>query len=350
MDVGSRRQGPSRSKVDVPADEIAVVEAAYGLNGTESQWLEGLARAASLQVRGHCGVAAVSVQVEGASPRLRKVACCGGPPTLPEAVTAYMRLARPEALARTCGASPCSTVGAILGPDELEADPASRVLFDLGIRDAMGVVGLDPGGFLVVLATYFPCTTTLSRKTVSRWSRVASHLAAGFRVRRGLRAAELDAARVSPVPGSEAVLSPNGRLEHAEPAAQKARAALTRAVLNVKDARGALRREDPDGALEAWKGLVAGRWTLVDHVDTDGKRFLVARKNDAAAPQLSGVSPLECRVLSARARGLPLKLIAYDLGLSMGCVSKHLHSGMTKLGLSHDGELAILFNRPSTDA
>jgi DNA-binding CsgD family transcriptional regulator len=349
MDVGSRRQRTNRSKVDVPADEIAVVEAAYRLDGTEAQWLEGLARAASSQVTGHCGVAAVSVHVDPAGPRLRKVACSGGRPTLPGAVTEYMRLARPEVLARTFGASPCTTIGAVLGEDELEADPASRVLFDLGIRDAMGVVALDPAGFLVVLATYFPKATTLSRTTVSRWSRVASHLAAGFRVRRGLQAAESHAVPTSPVPGCEAVLSPNGRLEHAEPAAQRARAALARAVLNIQTARGPLRREDRDGALQAWQGLVAGRWSLVDHVDTDGKRFLVARKNDSAAPQLAGVSALECRVLSARARGLPLKLIAYDLGLSMSCVSKHLHAGMHKLGVSHDGELAILFNGPSTD-
>jgi DNA-binding CsgD family transcriptional regulator len=348
MNVGSRRQRDSRSKVDVPADEIAVVEAAYRLDGTEAEWLEGLARAASLQVNEHCGVAAVTVHFESAGPRMRMVGCSGGPPTLPAAVAEYMRLARPEVLARTFGTSPCTTIGTILGADELQADPASSVLFDLGIRDAMGVVGLDPGGYLVVLATYFPRATSLSRKTVSRWSRVASHLAAGFRVRRGLQAAEVHAVPVSPVPGSEAVLSPNGRLEHAEPAAQKARAALTRAVLSVKDARGPLRHEDRDGALEAWKGLVAGRWTLVDHVDTDGKRFLVARKNDSAGPHVAGLTALECRVLTARARGLPLKLIGYDLGLSTGCISKHLGSGMSKLGLSHDGELAMLFNRPPT--
>ena len=109
-------------------------------------------------------------------------------------------------------------------------------------------------------------------------------------------------------------------------------------------ARGGLRVDDPDAALEAWKGLVAGRWSLVDHIDTDGKRFIVARRNDPDAHGPGGLTLRERQVMSARARGLSLKLIAYDLGLSIATVCKSLQGGMAKLGVASDAELPALFS------
>jgi DNA-binding NarL/FixJ family response regulator len=88
---------------------------------------------------------------------------------------------------------------------------------------------------------------------------------------------------------------------------------------------------------------VAGRWSLLEHFDTDGKRFIVARRNDPDDAGPAGLSPRECQVLSCRARGMSLKLIAYDLGLSMATVSKTLDSGMTKLGVASDMDLPRLF-------
>jgi DNA-binding CsgD family transcriptional regulator len=89
--------------------------------------------------------------------------------------------------------------------------------------------------------------------------------------------------------------------------------------------------------------LVEGRWSLVEYFDTDGQRFLVARKNDPEATGPSRLALRERQVLACRARGLSLKLIAYDLGLSIPTISRALQSGMAKLGLSSDEELAPLF-------
>lgn len=121
---------------------------------------------------------------------------------------------------------------------------------------------------------------------------------------------------------------------------------LAHAVVAINRARGQLRAEDPTAAIEAWKALVAGRWSLVDHVDSDGKRFLVARKNDPDHAGPTGLSRRERQILAARARGFSLKLIAYDLGLSIAGVSRGLQSGMTKLGVRHEGELAAFFSQP----
>jgi len=207
------------------------------------------------------------------------------------------------------------------------------------------VLGVDSGGYSTVVSAYLPEALSPSRRTASRWSRVATHLSAGFRVRRGLDALSRRSNR-DPLVGSEAILTPRGKVEHAEAPAAAARRALAEAALAVDRARGKQRKDDPDGALEAWKGLVSGRWSLVDHVDTDGKRFLVARKNDPEVDGPSGLTLRERLVMASRARGLSLKLIAYELGLSLGTVSKTLQAGMRKLGIESEAELPPLFAPP----
>ncbi len=65
---------------------------------------------------------------------------------------------------------------------------------------------------------------------------------------------------------------------HAEGAAKHrdARAFLRHAALATERARGALRNADPDQALQLWRGLVDGRWSLIEQFSSDGRRFLVA--------------------------------------------------------------------------
>lgn len=59
---------------------------------------------------------------------------------------------------------------------------------------------------------------------------------------------------------------------------------VNEAVRRIDKARTASGRSDADTAMQAWEGLVRGRWSLVDRFDTDGKRFIVAIKNDPAHP------------------------------------------------------------------
>ncbi len=238
---------------------------------------------------------------------------------------------------------PCLTMSEAVGTERMEADPASRALYDLGIHDGLGVLGRDPAGYCVALTTYLPEVTRCTRRYVARWSRVASHLSAGFRMRRALAVAGSEGGSADAIAGCEAILTPRGRLEHAEAPAARSRAALARAVLAIARARGPLRADDTDAAVEAWEALVAGRWSLLEHFDTDGKRFLVARRNDPQVAEPAGVTLRERQVLAARARALPLKVIAYELGLSVPTVSKTLRTGMAKLGLSSEAELAVLF-------
>jgi DNA-binding CsgD family transcriptional regulator len=83
-----------------------------------------------------------------------------------------------------------------------------------------------------------------------------------------------------------------------------------------------------------WRGLLAGRWSLVDHFDTDGRRFLLARKNDPDAPAPDALSARQRQVTFYASHGWSNAEIAYALGLAENTVSAHLHQSLKKLRLS----------------
>jgi DNA-binding CsgD family transcriptional regulator len=178
-----------------------------------------------------------------------------------------------------------------------------------------------------------PDITRVPRREVDVWGMCAAHIGAALRLRRTLCE--------DPFADAEAVLEPSGAFAHAESPAQpsSARAALRDAVIASERARGSMRRAEPDRALELWQALVAGRWSLIEHFDTDGHRYLVARKNDPAVADPRGLSLRERQVAAYAALGHPVKLIGYELGLAPSTVSKHLKCAMTKLGVSAPAEL-----------
>jgi hypothetical protein len=165
-----------------------------------------------------------------------------------------------------------------------------------------------------------------------KWRCIAAHVATAFRVRRqfagGVPAAVEPTAR-----SAEAVLDPGGRLLHAEAPAQSdlARETLRRAVQSLDHARSSLRRRDPEQAISIWTALVAGRWSLIDRFESDGRRFVVAHRNDPCAPDMRGLTLRERQVLAYANLGLPNKVIAYEFGLSLSTVSTHLARARTKL-------------------
>ena len=87
-------------------------------------------------------------------------------------------------------------------------------------------------------------------------------------------------------------------------------------------------------ALESWRALTGGRWSLVDQFDHDGKRYIVAYKNAPAAPTsaVASLTEREAQVLGYLAQGHSNKLIGYELGLAPSTVAMHLGTAAGKLG------------------
>jgi DNA-binding NarL/FixJ family response regulator len=118
---------------------------------------------------------------------------------------------------------------------------------------------------------------------------------------------------------------------------------LREAVRRIESARTAQGRSDPDAAMESWEGLVDGRWSLVDRFDTDGKRFVIAVKNDPAHPDPRGLTPREREVSEFVGLGRSTKEISYTLGVSFSAVTNLTSQTQAKLGLSSRAELAAFF-------
>ena len=180
------------------------------------------------------------------------------------------------------------------------AAPNLRDQFDYGLQaagvaDARVVNATDPSHAGVTFVAPTVAHARWSAREKHRWSQLAAHASAGLRIQRLRR-------HLAPTNGSgisEAILRLDGHVEHAEASARgdRARAALRRGVLALERARGPLRRQDADDALATWEALVAGRWSLVDRFESDGRRYLVAHRNDPDAPDLRGLTLRERQVV-----------------------------------------------------
>jgi DNA-binding CsgD family transcriptional regulator len=101
-----------------------------------------------------------------------------------------------------------------------------------------------------------------------------------------------------------------------------------------------------EAALEAWRALTEGKWSVLETVESDGKRFLVARRNaleigDTAATK--ALEDLERQICAMTAAGHTQKLIAYELGIHPASVARRLRTGMIKLRVRTRAELARHF-------
>jgi len=201
----------------------------------------------------------------------------------------------------------------------------------LGMPEVLGIFGGGPNlrGVLVGVVRSRPGDAPGAR-TVHLLRRLSAHLTSARR----LRDATAGEPQTADDPATDAVLTVSGRVDHAIGAARAAssRAALSEAVRRMEWARGRARRVDPEEAARSWRGLVAGAWTLLDHVERDGRRYLLARRNppDVENPRL--LSAAERAVAGYAALGHSNKYVAYLLGIAPSTVAKRLARAQAKLG------------------
>ena len=173
-----------------------------------------------------------------------------------------------------------------------------------------------------------------------RWPQVAAHIGAAVRLRGKI-------AQLSSIdsPEVEAILDSGGRLHHAQESAkdQDIREKLRAVVRRIEQSRTQAGRQNADAALNNWEGLVNGRWSIVDRFDSDGRRYIVAIKNDPAHPDLRGLTPRERQVAEYVGLGYASKEIAYTLGLSETAITNCTARTQSKLGIHSRAELVNFF-------
>lgn len=299
----------------------------HTLGQPRDQWLEGLRRGSE---RLFDGIVDASLVWEFAFDRKYRFHTKGLSAEQPFRSSYYVsRTLYPRHLWRRGHLNgPVQTLLASLGGDATQ--PAYRALNALGVWEMAGSVGADPCGQGVVLAFFRRQTGELSSPVRHALERVAAHLARAVRLRNRPRTAE------------DAVVAPDGTVLHAERDAREraSREALREAARRIDKAR--LAQASSSEALELWNALVEGRWSLVERFESDGRRILVAMRNDPTTHETKALTEGELKVMALLGIGHPQKLIAYDLGLSEASISTLATRAMHKLGVRSRAELVEL--------
>jgi DNA-binding CsgD family transcriptional regulator len=298
---------------------IDVVEAAYDLGGADERgWAQQILRAFRGRLDLGMGVCAY---VSDEKRPFEALAAIGVPDGWAEAMAALMQSPVGPLLMRA--RRPAITGSDSVGKRVWTANDAMRLWHSMGIHDGLGIIASDGTGRVMQLVAPMPAVGRLAPKVAGQFEQAAAHIAAGWRLRR----------QASGDPC--AVLSPSGAVLHAEGRARErdARESLRAAAVAIDRARGRLRRTAEDEALTMWRVLVSGEWSLIDQFDRDGRRYMVARKNEPYLRDPRALTLRERQVLAATALGHSVKLIAYELGISPSMVSRLRGRAMRKLRL-----------------
>lgn len=338
----------------IRCDLIAVVEACYDLAANETDWLQGVADAFEQVLKPEEGLLAYHLDDTGPVPTIGTPVQSGSP--------SMNMVAKIEAMGALLDAQRQGTLGRI---DRLKAsvyqkvirgalkEPADKLLqseyrrlgpnwmYTLGapIDDTFALLNqhVDGNG---VTAIFGGLNKRRPFRPAERdtFLMLGAHIKAGFRLRRRLD--PLATTRSLDVPDGGAVLDEDGNILHAEDGARAddAREALSIQCRWIEQARSQKSGRSED-ALGVWKGLIDGRWSLVESFDVDGRRFLVAHRNPEDVRDPRGLSSVESRIVALAAKGHSDKLIAYHLGIADGTVSAHLSHALRKLKIAGRVEL-----------
>lgn len=319
----SHPANPSPSTTDV----LDVIEAAYRVDLTDGDWLDGVLQAARASLDGGFGITGYFVDLSDGGFRAWQHACVGKDAASDRANFESWRAATPVGLQRYSHlARPSGLVTDIPPPRGESLEP---LLEASGFEQVFGVSALDAMGLGCALSA--PRTRRAPAPDLVTWDRIAAHLATALRLRR----------RLGNRPREDLVVNDAGRVVHAEGEATAARDALRAAALRIDAARSRRARRDPRSATAMWAALIQAKWTVVDRFERDGRRYYVAWRNE---PELeaSALTPREAQIVAACGLGHSNKLIAYELGISESTVARCLTSASKKLGATSRVELVRL--------
>jgi DNA-binding CsgD family transcriptional regulator len=235
----------------------------------------------------------------------------------------------------------CGTVSEMLDAASTRAASALRYAETVGHRgycDTFGVTASDGDGRGVVVNAPLSRATRLDAQRRRLWSRLGQHIRMGDQARRRL---------VQGLEAPAAVVDPSGDVVHATGPARSAdlRQRLGRAVRNIDAARSSRGADDTQEALAMWEGLLDGRWSLIEHVERDGRRYVVVYENPPEVRDPRALTPRERAVVELVARGRSNKHAAHELRVSLGTVAKLLQRALDKLGFESRHQLIWVHGR-----
>jgi DNA-binding CsgD family transcriptional regulator len=322
------------------ADLLSIVDAAHRWDLEDASWLAGLAEAVLPHLDDGFGVAAFEFYRPGDGlPEVVQRCHLGIPDKLAAIYPTIFQTMDPEIRQRPFRMGPCITGSQMMGKRRgfLEEPHMKQYAQKFGMYDSFWITAAEPSGRGCGFHAGRTRLTRASAAQVLQWGRIAAHLSNAVRLRHTLKGIPSGQAGTDP----EAIFDPSGKLHDAtgEARSEKARDLLRHAVLMLEKSRGPLRRKDPEKSLEIRKALVAGRWSLVDQIEQNGNRYIVARQNEPTATGPALLSKREKVIVGYALLGHHDKQIAYDLGISHSTVRVLLGRAKKRLGVRSRKEL-----------
>jgi DNA-binding NarL/FixJ family response regulator len=307
-----------------PESVREVTRAAYAFSGSLEEWASAVHEALGPGLDCGQGTLVGVVEFPDKGVRIRHLTSRGGASRVHHAVVRLSAFLAPEKLresffnGRVLGASSGHYSDADFERMQARAR-GSRT------RDAAGFCVNDAvdHGFMLVSPSQHYLRFPEQPTPIVR--RLGAHIATGLRLQRILTSAAFED------PCVEAILDPDGRLQHTVGMARM-RGALESLRQSVVAREGA--DDEAVAADPAWNAVLAGRWSLVDRFDSDGRRFVVAYRNPPGVLDPRRLTPREEGVTALAAIGRSNKEIAGQLGVTQSTVGTLLAAALGKLGLS----------------
>jgi len=346
------------------ASILGVLDAAYDVDLDEAAWLAGVCtRVRPLIEEEGAGVHAFTVDLVAG--KLGTPILQGGSPSWERRWrrswwTSFMLALDAPSMQRLFSLASVSHATDLLAAVEAKVPTLSSLLhksrlFERGLPrldqrfeypDSLNLVALDAEGRgLSLVANRLASRQSPTRAQRTTLGALCGHLAAAARLRRKVRntTALLD--------GADAIVDArNGKLVHqsSDPGGLPARRVIEAAMPGLAQARRAASRStdelgDVGETLSMWRALYAGGFSVLAVITREGRRYVVARRNQPGRPAASAseLSERELQVLALVARGHPTSEIAYELGLSVSAVSWAVARAGLTLGVEGGDALIV---------
>src|ERR1041384_859718 len=185
-------------------DGISIIESSYHSGGDGEAWLGRICQ----EIHGATGAIVFGNFVDAANlGRIRYWAEVSAGLDGKSPLPSMARKLNARATRALFGAAPrIETISERLSRAGIDHRPLMRPLHRFGVRDLIGLMSMGPDGRGWGVGVALPPERRIGANERRRWEKIAAHIAAGNRLRRNLMKS------LAP----EAVLRPDGRVEHAE--------------------------------------------------------------------------------------------------------------------------------------
>nr|WP_255216689.1 helix-turn-helix transcriptional regulator [Pseudenhygromyxa sp. WMMC2535] len=203
----------------------------------------------------------------------------------------------------------------------MEDTPLPEIFASFGAADLLLVRSPEPRGGGLSVGVSLAQARPISANERLIWTHVAAHLSASVHVLPGLARGLSE--RPTPKLG-ELPSDPLARLHEV----------LEQFV-----------REHPcddAGRLDLWTELFAGRWSIFEQRQGQGRRYYVVRRNPPDVVELRALTRREAQIANTLASGVDTKAAAAALGLDAVTIRGHLRAALIKLGLRSRTQLIAL--------